>query len=142
MHWAYLAMTNRALGPLTARLLGRWRVQPERELVNGLLATARRDDADPRVTDGAALRRAFDAEGYVVVRDLVPGAMCERARAAFAAEVKPYRGPLYRQTRAAPPSGTSSAIMAICSIRSSTSRACATAVSEVPRRRPRDPDPR
>jgi phytanoyl-CoA hydroxylase len=66
--------------------------------VNGLLATARPDDANPRVTDGAALRRAFDADGYVVVRDLVPGAMCERARAAFAAEVKPYRGPLYRQT--------------------------------------------
>jgi putative colanic acid biosynthesis glycosyltransferase len=28
VHWAYLAITNRALGPLTARLLGPWRVQP------------------------------------------------------------------------------------------------------------------
>ena len=52
----------------------------------------------PDPTDGAALRRDYDAQGYAVVPGLIPGALCERARAAFAAEVKPYRGHLYRQT--------------------------------------------
>jgi phytanoyl-CoA hydroxylase len=61
-------------------------------------AAARGDDPVPGVTDGAALRRDFDAEGYVVVPGLIPGELCDRARAAFAAEVKPYTGPLYRQT--------------------------------------------
>ncbi len=52
----------------------------------------------PRPTAGAALRGAFEADGYVIVRELVAGELCERARAAFAAEVKPYAGHLYRQT--------------------------------------------
>ena len=57
-----------------------------------------RSDPGLRPTDAGALRRAFEAEGYVVVRELVDGDLCERARAAFAAEVKPYPGHLYRQT--------------------------------------------
>ncbi len=61
-------------------------------------AAARADDPDPGVAEGGALRPAFDAEGYVVVRALVPGELCERARAAFTAEIKPHRGHLYRQT--------------------------------------------
>jgi phytanoyl-CoA hydroxylase len=66
-------------------------------------AAARSADCDRRTIDGAALRRVYDAEGYVVVRELVPGELCDRVRAAFAAEVKPYRGPLYRQTTSGDP---------------------------------------
>jgi phytanoyl-CoA hydroxylase len=66
--------------------------------VSVALAAVRGDDRDPGMTDGAALRCAFEAEGYVVVRELVAGELCARARAAFAAEVKPYTGHLYRQT--------------------------------------------
>lgn len=50
----------------------------------------------------AAIRRRFDQEGYVVVRALVPAALCERLRRAFAAEVRPYPGHLYRQTSGNP----------------------------------------
>ena len=66
------------------------------------LAAARHAPAPP-ANQRAALRRAYQAEGYAVVRDLVPGELCERVRAAFAAEVKPYRGALYRQTRSGDP---------------------------------------
>ena len=72
-------------------------------LVSSPLATARREDPAPQASDGAALRRDYDAEGYVVVRGPVPGELCERARAAFADEVKPYQGPLYRQTTSGSP---------------------------------------
>jgi phytanoyl-CoA hydroxylase len=57
----------------------------------------------PRPTDPAALRRAYDEDGYVVARALVPGELCDRARITFAAEVKPYQGPLYRQTSSGDP---------------------------------------
>ncbi len=67
------------------------------------LATARSGDPDLRASDGAALRRSYDVEGYVVVRELVPCSLCDRARVAFAAEVKPYPGPLYRQTSSGNP---------------------------------------
>jgi phytanoyl-CoA hydroxylase len=62
-----------------------------------------RRDPDQGPNEGEALRRAYDAEGYVVVRELIPGELCDRARAAFAAEVKPYTGPLYRQTSSGDP---------------------------------------
>jgi phytanoyl-CoA hydroxylase len=67
-------------------------------LVSAPAAAGRRAEPDPSPTDGAALRRDYDALGYAVVPGLIPGALCERARAAFAAEVKPYTGHLYRQT--------------------------------------------
>ena len=62
------------------------------------------DDAEPRLSAGdpAVIRRRFDDQGYVVVQALLPAALCERVRTAFAAEVKPYPGPLYRQTSAHP----------------------------------------
>lgn len=71
--------------------------------MNASPAAARSDDPDPRASEGAALRRDFDADGYAVVPSLIPGELCDRARAAFAAEVKPYTGPLYRQTATGDP---------------------------------------
>ena len=49
-----------------------------------------------------AVRAYYGANGYVVVRGLIPVAECERARKAFAREVKPYRGAIYRQASADP----------------------------------------
>jgi phytanoyl-CoA hydroxylase len=39
----------------------------------------------------------YDAEGYVVLRGLVPAELCDRVRAAFDAEVRPSRAPILRQ---------------------------------------------
>lgn len=44
----------------------------------------------------------YRAEGYVVLRGLVPGAATQRVRAAFERHVRPYRGHIYRQTTANP----------------------------------------
>ncbi len=98
VHAAYLVVTSTALGPLASPLLAPWRVQAGPERVSAPAAAGRRAGPDPGLIDGAALRRDYDALGYVVVPGLIPGALCDRARAAFAAEVKPYTGHLYRQT--------------------------------------------
>jgi phytanoyl-CoA hydroxylase len=50
----------------------------------------------------ASLCEAYERDGYVVVPGLVDGACCDRAREAFAHEIKPYRGHLYRQASANP----------------------------------------
>jgi phytanoyl-CoA hydroxylase len=48
------------------------------------------------------LRRYYRENGYVVARKLIPDELCDRARQAFAAEVKPFTGYLYRQASANP----------------------------------------
>lgn len=52
--------------------------------------------------EGRDIRRYFDENGYVVVRNLIPAALCETAMASFASEVTPYDGSIYRQTTANP----------------------------------------
>jgi phytanoyl-CoA hydroxylase len=52
--------------------------------------------------DAAAIRQYYDENGYVVVRGLVPGGLCDRALTEFEREVKPYPGHIYRQTTANP----------------------------------------
>ena len=48
-------------------------------------------------------RRAYYADnGYIVLRGLIPQAMCAAARAAYETEVRPYTGYLYRQATANP----------------------------------------
>ncbi len=44
----------------------------------------------------------YHAQGYVVIRNCVSEALCERSQAAFANDVKPYKGHLYRQTTGNP----------------------------------------
>jgi phytanoyl-CoA hydroxylase len=56
----------------------------------------------PTMSDPAALRDYYDREGYVVVRDLVDHSSCDRMRAAFDDEVKPFGGYIYRQASANP----------------------------------------
>jgi phytanoyl-CoA hydroxylase len=44
----------------------------------------------------------YRENGYVVVRNLIPADLCDQARNAFAREVKPFDGYLYRQASANP----------------------------------------
>jgi phytanoyl-CoA hydroxylase len=47
-------------------------------------------------------RARYDSDGYVLLRGLIPPELCDEARRAFAAEVKPYPGFIYRQATAVP----------------------------------------
>ena len=63
------------------------------------------DDAtDPylRLTRPEDVRAYYDQHGYVVVRNVIPAALCDQAREAFAREVKPFPGYIYRQASAIP----------------------------------------
>jgi phytanoyl-CoA hydroxylase len=48
------------------------------------------------------IRKYYDENGYVVLRDLLPQDLCDRATASFEAEVKPYGGFIYRQASGNP----------------------------------------
>lgn len=52
--------------------------------------------------EAVAIRAYYDAHGYVVIRGLLPPAVCAAATGRFAAEVKPYRDFIYRQATANP----------------------------------------
>jgi phytanoyl-CoA hydroxylase len=56
-----------------------------------------RTDSYIHLTSGSAIRDYYAANGYVVLRNLVPDEFCERAMSSFADEVKGYQGHLYRQ---------------------------------------------
>jgi phytanoyl-CoA hydroxylase len=58
--------------------------------------------AYPTMADPAAIRAYYEAEGYVVVRDLIDHATCDEMRGIFAKEVKPFDGFIYRQASAIP----------------------------------------
>jgi phytanoyl-CoA hydroxylase len=49
-----------------------------------------------------ALRDYYQENGYVVVRNAIAADLCDQAREAFATEVKPFDGYLYRQASANP----------------------------------------
>jgi len=61
-----------------------------------------RTDPYLQLRSPAQRRDYYDAEGYVIVRGAVPPALCDEARAAFAREVKPFGGFIYRQATAVP----------------------------------------
>lgn len=50
----------------------------------------------------AEIRKYYDDNGYVIVRNLIPHELCDQARAYFEQEVKPYDGYIYRQASANP----------------------------------------
>jgi phytanoyl-CoA hydroxylase len=56
----------------------------------------------PSVDDAAGQRAYYDEQGYLVTRGLIPASVCDRLREVFEAEVKPYRGFIYRQASANP----------------------------------------
>lgn len=66
------------------------------------------DHVDPRADSYARLTTAerrqayYRDNGYIVLRNLVPAAACDAARAAFELEVKRYAGYLYRQASSNP----------------------------------------
>ena len=44
------------------------------------------------------IQNYYQQYGYVVLRNLIPSELCDQAKLAFALEIKPYKGYLYRQT--------------------------------------------
>jgi len=65
-------------------------------------ATAAEDNTYFTVEQKDEIRRYYEENGYVVVRGLIPRALCGEAMRRFQAEVKPYQGFIYRQTTANP----------------------------------------
>lgn len=57
-------------------------------------------ETDPylKLQTNASRLEYYRQNGYVVVRSLIPPQLCDRVKQAFEAEVKPYKGHLYRQT--------------------------------------------
>lgn len=67
------------------------------------IPVAKEDDNRYFVLDQAEEIRKYHAEnGYVVVRGVLPQGLCDRANASFAAEVKPFKGYIYRQASGNP----------------------------------------
>ena len=60
------------------------------------------DDPYTRLMSVEQRQAYYRENGYVVMRNLVPAAVCDAARAAYEREVKPYPGYLYRQASANP----------------------------------------
>jgi phytanoyl-CoA hydroxylase len=64
---------------------------------------AKDDDYRYFIIDQAEeVKKYYADNGYVVLRGLLPEDLCDRANASFAAEVKPYKGYIYRQASGNP----------------------------------------
>jgi phytanoyl-CoA hydroxylase len=61
------------------------------------------------LSQSSQLRSYYLQNGYAVIRDAISSDLCDAARAAFGAEVKPYQGFLYRQTTGNPEKNSFSA---------------------------------
>jgi phytanoyl-CoA hydroxylase len=71
---------------------------PDGKLIN---IPIRVDDAtDPylKLQSPTEIRDYYNQHGYVVLRGVMPTEVCDRARAAFNQQAKPYQGYMYRQT--------------------------------------------
>jgi phytanoyl-CoA hydroxylase len=65
-------------------------------------ATRADDFAYFQIDEIEAIRRYYNEQGYVVVRNLIPPELCRQAIQHFDTEVRPYRGFIYRQATANP----------------------------------------
>lgn len=65
-------------------------------------ATIAEDEPYFTIDQRDQIRRYYDENGYVVVRNLIPRELCVEAMQRFKTEVKPYKGFIYRQTTANP----------------------------------------
>src|SRR3989442_15340854 len=75
---------------------------PEGRQIEIPVSVVRKADPYPPFEDDTGLRRYYEQEGYVAIRELLPGALCDAARETFSAEVKPYPVFIYRQALANP----------------------------------------
>ncbi|HJU16534.1 MAG TPA: phytanoyl-CoA dioxygenase family protein [Stellaceae bacterium] len=67
------------------------------------IPVAEEDDNRYFVLDQAEeIRKYYSENGYVVLRGLLPRDLCDRANASFAAEIKPFKGYIYRQASGNP----------------------------------------
>jgi phytanoyl-CoA hydroxylase len=62
----------------------------------------RAEDPYLQLSTPEAQREYYKENGYVVIRNLLPAALCDQAKEAFEREVKPFNGYLYRQASANP----------------------------------------
>jgi phytanoyl-CoA hydroxylase len=60
--------------------------------------TAQENSASFAIGEMAAILEYYEKNGYVIVRNTVPGELCDKIRKAFADTVKKYPGHIYRQT--------------------------------------------
>jgi phytanoyl-CoA hydroxylase len=74
----------------------------ETEIAAAATDEAEEPDRYSQLNTPEALQDYYQENGYVVARKLIAEDVCDRARAAFAAEVKPFEGYLYRQASANP----------------------------------------
>src|SRR5271168_2731986 len=60
------------------------------------------EDPSPRFAahEAADIRAYYQENGYVIVKDLFPAAVCDTQRALWDQEVKPFGGYIYRQATA------------------------------------------
>jgi phytanoyl-CoA hydroxylase len=65
-------------------------------------ASSDEDFAYFRLEQADEIRRYYEENGYVVIRDLIPQALCKKAQRIFSEEVKPFKGFIYRQASANP----------------------------------------
>ena len=75
---------------------------PEGRQIAIPVSVARKTDPYPPFEDVKSIRQYYEQEGYVIVLELLPAKVCDAAREAFSAEVKPYPGFIYRQAQANP----------------------------------------
>lgn len=60
------------------------------------------NDIYSSLTTEKAIQEYYEENGYVILRGLIPTELCDKARNAFFAEVKPYNDFIYRQASANP----------------------------------------
>lgn len=75
---------------------------PHGEMIEIPREVDEREDPYLRLKGMDDIRAYYEAEGYVIIRGAIPAALCDEARAAFAREVRPYPGYIYRQATAVP----------------------------------------
>lgn len=75
---------------------------PHGEMIEIPFEVDERTDPYLALESPSQVRAYYQAEGYVIVRGAIPPELCDEACAAFAREVKPYRGYIYRQASAVP----------------------------------------
>ena len=71
---------------------------PTGEIIEIPITVDKKTDPYSKLSDPADIKDYYSKYGYVVIRNLIPPEICDRAMEAFSKEIKTYEGHLYRQT--------------------------------------------
>ncbi|MCA9396457.1 MAG: phytanoyl-CoA dioxygenase family protein [Candidatus Omnitrophica bacterium] len=55
-----------------------------------------------KISEIESAKKYYEESGYVVLRNVIPVDWCSELKTKFESEIKPYKGPIYRQTHADP----------------------------------------